>query len=319
MSRIIRLRRWLMTVIVKIIAGILPSRLIMQNVRHFEIWENKGYHVTPAHFYFPVPDLSEIKENVWNRRSGLKGINLNEKRQLELLHIFKNNYGGEYSKLPEEKTDIPYEYNLRNGSFESVDGEILYCMIRHFKPNQIFEIGSGNSTYLMAQTLIDNRRERGKGSTLDVIDPYPNGILRKGIPGLTKLIEEKVQNLPASMFEGLQENDILFIDSTHVLKIGSDVQYEYLEILPRLNKGVIVHFHDIFLPAEYPANWAKVNRWFWNEQYILQAFLHFNDSYEVLWAGHFMHLNYPDELKNAFSSYNPNSTLPGSFWIRRTK
>ena len=309
----------MMTVIVKMIAGILPSRLIMQNVRHFEIWESKGYHVTPAHFYFPLPDLREIDEKVFSRRTQLAGINLNEKRQLELLHVFKNNYGGEYSRLPGDKTNIDYEYYLRNGAFESVDGEILYCMVRHFKPGRIFEIGSGNSTYLMARTLVENRRDQGKESALEVIDPYPNGILRKGIPGLTRLIEEKVQNIPVSMFGGLQENDILFIDSTHVLKIGSDVQYEVLEILPRLNKGVIVHFHDIFLPAEYPSNWVKVNRWFWNEQYILQAFLHFNDAYEVLWAGHYMHLNYPDELMAAFSSYNPNSTLPGSFWIRKIK
>jgi len=308
-----------MTVIVRIIAEILPSRLIMQNIRHFEIWERKGYHVTPAHFYFPIPDLREIDEKVLNRRSQLKGINLNEKRQLELLDIFKNNYGGEYARLPGSKTDIPYEYYLRNGAFESVDGEILYCMIRHFKPRRILEIGSGNSTYLIAQALEENKKDNGKQAILEVIDPYPNETLKGGFPGLTKLIETKVQNISVSMFGELQQNDILFIDSTHVLKIGSDVQYEYLQIVPRLERGVIVHFHDIFLPAEYPSDWIKVKRWFWNEQYILQAFLQFNDSYEVLWAGHYMHLNYSDKLKAAFSSYNPSSTLPGSFWIHRIK
>ena len=172
---IIRIRRWIMTVIVRIIAEILPSRLIMQNIRHFEMWERKGYHVTPAHFYFPLPDLRKIDEKVLNRRTQLAGINLNEKRQLELLRVFKNNYKGEYSRLPGNKTNIPYEYYLRNGAFESVDGEILYWMIRHFKPGRIFEVGSGNSTYLMARTLLENRRDQGKEAALEVIDPYPPG------------------------------------------------------------------------------------------------------------------------------------------------
>jgi hypothetical protein len=308
-----------MTVIVNIIAEILPSRLIMQNIRHFEIWEKQGYHVTPVHFYFPIPDSREIDEKILNRRNEFKGININEMRQLQLLAVFTNSYRGEYARFPVNKTDIPYEYYLRNGVFESVDGEILYCMIRHFKPRRILEIGSGNSTYLIAQALEENRKDNGKQAIFEVIDPYPNESLKAGFPGLTKLIGEKVQNISVSMFGELQQNDILFIDSTHVLKIGSDVQYEYLEILPRLKREVIVHFHDIFLPAEYPSDWIKLKRWFWNEQYILQAFLQFNDSYEVLWAGHYMHLNYPDELKAAFSSYNPSSTLPGSFWIHRIK
>jgi len=119
-------------------------------------------------------------------------------------------------------------------------------------------------------------------------------------------------------FGKLKENDILFIDSSHVLKIGSDVQYEYLDILPRLSKGVIVHVHDIFLPAEYPKEWVLKDYIFWTEQYLLQAFLAFNDSFEVLWAGHYMHLKYPNKLEDAFS-YKRDERLPGSFWMRKIK
>jgi len=133
------------------------------------------------------------------------------------------------------------------------------------------------------------------------------------------LIPKKVQDIPLSEFKKLSENDILFIDSSHVLKIGSDVQYLYLEVLPRLNKGVIVHAHDIFLPAEYPKEWVLKNYIFWNEQYLLQAFLAFNNSFEVLWAGSYMHLRHPDKLEEAFSSYKRDKIWPSSFWIRKIK
>ena len=118
---------------------------------------------------------------------------------------------------------------------------------------------------------------------------------------------------------GLEAGDVLFIDSSHMLRIGSDVQFEYLEILPRLKPGVIVHIHDIFLPAEYPRNWVHDKHIFWNEQYLLQAFLAFNASFEVLWGGSWMHLNHPAELESAFQSYKRENQWPGSFWIRRVQ
>jgi len=113
--------------------------------------------------------------------------------------------------------------------------------------------------------------------------------------------------------------DILFIDSSHVLKVGGDVQYEYLEILPRLKRGVVVHVHDIFLPGEYPNEWVREEHVFWNEQYLLQAFLSFNDSFEVLWAGSFMHRKHPEKLAECFPGYHPASCHPGSFWMRKTR
>ena len=121
-----------------------------------------------------------------------------------------------------------------------------------------------------------------------------------------------------SEFLSLEENDILFIDSSHVLRIGGDVRYEYLEILPRLNRGVIVHAHDIFCPAEYPRQWVLEHYHFWTEQYLLQAFLTFNDSFEVLWGSSYMHINHPDKLEAAFSSYGRDVESPSSFWMRKT-
>jgi hypothetical protein len=193
-------------------------------------------------------------------------------------------------------------------------------MIRYFKPKKIFEIGAGNSTYLSAQAILKNKEEDNDYECeLVAIDPYPPNTLKAGFPGLSKLIPKKVQDIPLSEFKKLSKNDILFIDSSHVLKIGSDVQYLYLEVLPRLNKGVIVHAHDIFLSAEYPKDWVLKDYRFWNEQYLLQAFLTFNNSFEVLWAGSYMHLRHPDKLEEAFSSYKRDKTQPSSFWIRKIK
>ena len=151
------------------------------------------------------------------------------------------------------------------------------------------------------------------------IEPYPNPTLKAGFPGLTRLIDQKVQRVDLCEFDKLCNNDILFIDSSHVAKTGSDVEYEYLEILPRLRKWAIVHIHDIYMPAEYLREELFTRHRFWNEQYILHAFLSFNDSFEVLWAGSYMHLNHSAALERAFSSYSRDKQWPTSFWIRKTK
>lgn len=149
------------------------------------------------------------------------------------------------------------------------------------------------------------------------IEPHPYDWLDRGVAGITQLIRSPVQEVNLSEFEGLGHNDILFIDSSHVLKIGSDVCFEYLEVLPRLGRGVVVHIHDIFLPAQYPEDWLRESRFFWNEQYVLQAFLTHNNSFEVIWPGHYVHLMYPDELHKAFAKYIPSRMRPTSFWMVR--
>lgn len=286
----------------------------------FTLWERLGFHITINHFYEPIPDTRTLKDDLWEKQSELVGIGMNEKSQIDLLSLFSSKFKEEYENFPRNETSILYQYYVDNRGFESVDGEILYCMIRHFKPKRFIEIGSGNSTYLSAQAILKNKEEdNAYECELVAIDPYPNDILKAGFPGLSKLVSKKVQDIPLSEFRKLRENDILFIDSSHVLKIGSDVQFEYLEILPRLHTGVVVHLHDIFLPAEYPKEWVLEKYIFWTEQYLLQAFLTFNDSFKVLWAGSYMHLKHPDKLEASFSSYKREERWPGSFWIRKIK
>lgn len=287
---------------------------ILQDPRYFELWEKNGFHITPTSFAHPIPDTRELKDELWTQHSEMVGVDLNESRQIALLELLAANLRGEYEQLPSDKTDVPHQYFLNNPYFISVDAEILYCMIRHFKPRRIFEIGSGYSTFLAAQAVRLNEAE-GHPCELVAFEPYPNEVLKRGFPGLSRLVETKIENVRLSEFARLEENDILFVDSSHSLKIGSDVHCEFLEIIPRLNKGVIIQVHDIFLPAEYPKEWVLKNHEFYNEQYLLHAFLAFNQSFEVLWAGSFMHLNHPQVLRAAFGSYRGG--WPGSFWMRK--
>jgi predicted O-methyltransferase YrrM len=287
--------------------------------KSFPFWQNLGVHVVPNHYYQPIPDTRTLSDRHFERQSEMVGINMNESMQLSLLSKFGQLYKSEYDAFPKEPTQVQHEFYLNNRTFASVDAEMLYCMIRHLKPKRVYEIGSGFSTCLAAQAILENKVEGAGDCELVAIEPYPNEIIAKGFPGLSKLMKQKLEDIPFTIFSALSENDILFIDSSHILKMGSDVQYEYLELLPRINPGVIVHVHDIFLPAEYPKEWMLKHQRFWNEQYVLQAFLSFNESFEVLWGSSFMHLKHPKELQQAFTSYDPQTAWPGSFWMQRVK
>ena len=202
-------------------------------------------------------------------------------------------------------------FYVSNPSFGSVDAEIYYCMIRHFRPGKIIEVGAGFSTLLAAETVERNAID----CEIVAIDPYPQKFLKAN--RRIKVVEKPVEEVGLEEFKALGENDILFIDSTHTVKIGGDVVYLYLEVL--LKKGVLVHFHDIFLPLEYPRDWVMKMIRFWKGQYLLQAFLAFNDAFEVLWSGSYMNLKHPERLERIFRSYVRNRTFPGSFWTRRIK
>jgi predicted O-methyltransferase YrrM len=288
----------------------------------FSLCEIMGFHITKNHYYQPVPNTRTLSDTVWSRRSELIGINMNEQKQIELLTEFLG-FKDEYDAFPQNRTSIPWQYYCENPNFGPVDTEILFCMIRYFKPEKIIEIGCGYSTYLSAQAILKNEEESGFRAELIAIEPYPDEVLREGFPGLSRVIVEKAENVDVAEFNELKGNDILFIDSSHVLKIGNDVQYEYLELLPRLGKNVIVHVHDIFFPREYPREWVLNMHRFWNEQYLLQAFLAFNTAFEILWCGSYMHLNYPEKLEQAFISYNQETVWqtrrPGatSLWLRK--
>ena len=276
------------------------------------VWEHLGVHITPNHYYEPIPDNRKISEHLWEIESELPGIKFNPDNFIELLNKFQL-YKDEYDD-PENKERL--RHIPENLNYGPVDIETYYCMIRHVKPEKIIEIGSGESTFIASFALEKNKIEDNTKGHLTSIEPYPSPSLKKSFPG-HDFIKKEVQDVDLSLFSGLKENDILFIDSSHSLKIGGDVQYEYLEILPRLNSGVLIHIHDIFMPSEYLKSWVLNNKRFFTEQYILQAFLAFNNDFEIIFPGSYMHTHHPQLLEETFNSYKHELDWPSNFWMKK--
>ena len=301
----------------------------------FRTLQQIGLHLVRNHFYCPVPDTRRLPEKIWIQNSELVGVKMELEDQLRLLDVVFPDYLDECN-FPGWDTGVPHEFHFGNWCFEALDAEVLYCFVRHFKPTKVIEVGSGNSTYIIARAAVANS-ECGVNTEVTAIDPYPNMVIAKGFPGLTRLITIPVEEVRLDTFQELRQNDLLFIDSSHVVKIGNDVVYEYLEILPRLNPGVLIHIHDIFLPSEYPKEWVIGQHKFWNEQYLLQAFLAFNDSFQVIWASSLMSMIHAEKLEATFPAWKGSyKELPGSvkkrtltrdgenvwpvsFWLRKTK
>lgn len=242
------------------------------------------------HYYEPLFDPRHLNERFSEPRD-LPGIDWNEHRQLDLLRTLAQ-FAGECRPLP-------------STAFAGSDADIWHGIIRHFRPKRIIEVGSGFSTRI-ALAAIEN-------CSLTCIEPYEMPWLESA--GL-RLIRERVENVPRELFKELQANDILFIDSSHVIRPQGDVLTEILEIVPSLKSGVIVHFHDIFSPRHYRENWVIDEVRLWNEQYLLEAFLTHNSQWEILCALNYLQHNHRDDLLKA----SPNGSQhadPGSFYIRR--
>lgn len=300
----------------------------------FRALQALGFHVTRNHFYEPVPDTRKLNENLWARQSELAGVEMNLPQQIALLEEAFPPYINE-CRFGDGESSAPHEFRFGNNFFEAVDAEVLHSMVRHFKPKRLIEVGSGHSTLVSARAAIMNRDIDGSSTELICVEPYPNEAILTGLPGLTRLIRQPVQEVDPAVFHDMEENDILFIDSSHVVKIGGDVVHEQLAILPRLRPGVLIHFHDIFIPDEYPKDWVLNHHLFWTEQYLLQAFLAFNSSFEVIWASSFMSRSHPERLERAIPSWKNSyarlprrfgdatptrdgrNVWPVSFWIRR--
>ena len=208
----------------------------------------------------------------------LPGIDLNSDEQLNLLDSFETFY----KELPfaDEKTDGS-RYYYKNGFYSYSDAIFLYCMIRHLKPLKIIEVGSGFSSSV---TLDTNEKFMNNSINCVFIEPYPQrleSLLKDKDKENVTIHKNRLQEIPIDYFQELAENDILFIDSTHVAKFNSDVNYIIHKILPVLASGVYIHFHDIFYPFEYPQEWLLEGR-AWNEQYILRAFLQYNKAFKIV-------------------------------------
>lgn len=289
-----------------------PMVRTREHIEYFDFWQEHGFHVTQNHFYEPVPDTRDLKPDMWTMPSALNGIDMNEEAQLHLLRDVFPQFLDEYKNIPFEADNDPTKFYANNTMFSGIDARVYYCLARHFKPETILEVGSGFSTLIAAQAAVKNGR-----SAVTCIEPYPREFLKQGFPGLKSLIPNKVQDVDRRVFADLKSGDFLFIDTSHVVKIGSEVLYLYFEILPTIPEGVIVHIHDIFFPLEYPKPFLSNDRHFWNEQYLVQAFLMYNDSFEVLFCNSYMSHYHIDDIKKTFP--NSNRWHGGSLWLRRKK
>jgi methyltransferase family protein len=279
--------------------------------KYFRLLENRGVHITPVHFYQPIPDTRALPDRLWEQPSAMVGIELNDAAQLALLQDVFPRFRTEYDRFAAAPTDVPHEFHFNNGMFSGTDALVLYCVVRHFRPRLIIEVGSGFSSRVSARAALANGDTR-----LLCIEPHPGPLFEQGFPGMTKLLRQPVQDVDPTVFEQLDANDILFMDSSHVVTCGSDVNYLFLEVLPRLRPGVLVHVHDVFLPMEMPKYLLTDFGLFWNEQYLLQAFLTYNSEFEVLFANAYMGMRYPAEMRAAFPFSQP-FWGGGSFWLRR--
>ena len=201
---------------------------------------------------------------------------------------------------------VGYAYD--NPYFRSPDAEVLYAMLRHFQPGRIVEIGSGHSTRVMRQAIIDGQFK----CHLTSVDPQPRAEVR----GLADdIVQRPLETCDPERVDALEAGDVLFIDSSHAVRAGNDVVTLYLHTLPALRPGVVIQIHDIFLPYEYPQEWLVDFDWPWNEQYLVQAMLTSGDAFEVLWPGHFLQRTLP-----GFAGHFPHAGArrAQSLWLRKT-
>ncbi|MDN5894337.1 MAG: class I SAM-dependent methyltransferase [Nocardioides sp.] len=284
-----------------------------------------GYNIVKrADYYSTLPVLAEIEKTRarWDRPSPLAGLDLDVPGMRKRLGVLADGWEAEF-------LDVTGDYlaNTRRGfgpGYPAFDARTLYYMLREHKPARYLEVGSGLSTYYASLAAARNVAD-GSPLSIACIEPYPFDALRT-LPDFA-LVEGFVQDVPLARFEELESGDVLFIDSSHALKVDSDVAYLFLEVLPRLAPGVLVHIHDVHFPwnTPFPAEtWLFGERWpvFWNEAMVVQTFLAFNDSFEVLLSTPLVRHDDEDFLVSRFRDYTPLAQDPNpasSLWLRRAR
>ncbi len=270
-----------------------------------------------GHFYSPIISVDEIKKKegkIWEKEEaeGVSGIRLNTDRQLALLRELS----AYYEEMPfKAGQQDGMRFFFENEFYSYTDGIVLYSMIRHFRPKRIIEIGSGFSSALMLDT---NDFFFGGEIKMTFIEPYTErlwSLMSEEDLEKQSVIQSDVQAVPLSIFEELEAGDFLFVDSTHVVKTGSDVNYILFEILPVLQSGVLIHFHDVFYPFEYPREWVMQGR-NWNEDYFLRAFLMYNDKFEIRLFTDYIQKLHQEGFKDMPLSRKESG---GNLWLEKTR
>jgi hypothetical protein len=266
----------------------------------------------PGHFYSPLPDFGEIRareREVFDRTPDLAGIDLRSDAQLGLV-----------DKLRQYAEEQPFgagpqpglRYHFENDYFGWGDGLVLFCMLRHLRPARLVEVGSGFSSALMLDTAERFLDDKPK---LTFIEPFPDRLdrlLREGDRGRVEVLVQPVQEVDRAVFDRLEPGDVLFIDSSHVSKIGSDVNVLLLEVVPSLPAGVHVHVHDIVWPFEYTRKWTYEGR-AWNEAYLLHALLVGNRRLRITFWSSYLRARHEEYMTAALPMWMRDSGT--SMWL----
>lgn len=269
-----------------------------------------------GHFYSPLPDIKQViaeKATLFNKNvTDCPGVDLGAERQLAVL----DELAKYYPEAPFSETEgHGTRYYYQNHFFKCGDGIVLYGMLRRLKPRNVVEVGSGFSSAAMLDT--SDRFLQGQVN-FTFVEPHPerlHSLLGDADRRRCKIYETRVQDVPLEIFDQLQADDVLFIDSSHVVKIGSDVRHLLWEVFPRLKAGVVVHVHDVQWPFEYPEDWVLEGN-AWNEAYFMKAFLQYNSAFQIEYFNSYIAMVHGAALASKMPKCVEQSG--GSLWLRKT-
>lgn len=280
--------------------------------------QQRGYHFQRCDYYSALNDLEFLADNpdLWHDRPLPAGVAWNLDAQLELVRRLAP-YASELSRVPWDAPAGPPVYHWNNDFWRGLDALVHYGLLRDLKPSRVIEIGCGWSSLLLAQALAANDVAGSELTPVHQIEPYPRRELLAALPAHWTREETMLQRAALASFEELTAGDVLFYDGSHVARAGSDVNWFFFEILPRLAPGVVVHIHDVYWPADYPDTWIFERGQTWNEQYVLQAFLMYNDTFELLVANSALRATHHEELSRLYDDARDGIGGGGSVWLRR--
>jgi hypothetical protein len=285
-----------------------------------------------VHYYAPVPNIIELERTVdlWAKPSAMSGVHVDLDEQMDNLRRVCAPFQEEVAGNPHYKYAVNQPFpSGRSRFFGYIEAQVLHAAIRHYKPARLIEIGGGVPSYCSSQAVSMNRRDGRVDGRITCIEPDPVNLIKDGKLENFELIARPIQGVPLEFFTQLQANDIVFIDSDHVVKSGGEVTYIVREILPILPEGVLVQFHDIYLPYEYDRDVLR-NFTHPNETALIAAFLACNKRYKILFALSMLHYQRRREMQSVLPEYQPESDwygmrvgeydetkhFPSSLWLR---
>lgn len=281
----------------------------------YRLFQQHGFHLVRNHYYGILPDTSKFNEEWWTSIPYQSVFDKIQKADIESIFSNVLRWADDLQSTPRESQSGFY---WNNGMFPPLDAIVLYGMLREYQPPKLLEIGAGFSTEI---ALLATRQCQ---TQITCIEPYPTPRLLALEPNLEKLTRLPVQEVPLDTLTALEDGDFLFIDTTHAVKLGSDVNHLIFNVLPLLKSGVYIHIHDIFLPYEYPKRWYDEISIFWNEQYLLLAYLLENPHIEILLPNYWLSIKHKDALKKRFASFdiwgltnNLGGVSGASLWLRK--